>query len=109
METAFQQVQNGPEKDKQARKSRISPLVFPLLQLSEAKARRSVFPAAISPASFLSDCLRVVGEGDGSGNRRAVVHRVGRRLPRSRVCSLVLMAELGFAGGEGVFLCGVVV
>jgi hypothetical protein len=59
-----------------------------------------VFPAAISPASFLSGRPRVIGEGDGSGNHRAVVHRVGRRLPRSRVCSPVLMAELGFAGGE---------
>jgi len=74
-------------------------LAFPLLQLSKAKAGRFAFPAAIPPASLPSGGLRGVGGGDGLGNRRADVYRVGRCLPRSRVCSSSSMAELGFAGG----------
>jgi hypothetical protein len=79
-------------------------LAFPLLQLSKAKARRSTFPAAISPTSLLSGGLRGVGERDGSGNRRDSVYRVDRRLPRYRVCSPSLV-ELEFAGED--LLCGV--
>jgi hypothetical protein len=58
----------------------LSPL-FPLLQLSKAKSGRTAFPAAISPALFLSGDRQGVVEGGGPTN-----HRVGSSLPRSRVC-----------------------
>jgi hypothetical protein len=62
-------------------------ILSPLLQLSRAKRRRRAFPAAISLAPFLFGGQRGFGEGNGPGNRRAVVYRVGGSLPRSRVCS----------------------
>ena len=44
-------------------------------------------PAAISAVLRLSGGRSGVGEGDGPRNRRAAVHRLGRCMPRSRVCS----------------------
>jgi len=44
-------------------------------------------PAAIPAVLRLSGGRSGVGEGDGPRNRRAAVHRLGRCMPRSRVCS----------------------
>jgi len=44
-------------------------------------------PAAISAVLRLSGGRSGVGEGDGPRNRRTAVHRLGRCMPRSRVCS----------------------
>jgi hypothetical protein len=73
--------------------SKLLSSLSPLLQLPKAKRGRTAFPAAISPALFLSSGRRAVAEGDASGNRCADVYRVGNRLPRSRVCLLLVDGE----------------
>ena len=47
---------------------------------------RNRFPAAISPALFLSGCQLGAGEGGWPGNRGSDVYRLDRLVSRSRVC-----------------------
>jgi hypothetical protein len=67
------------------------------------KKGRTAFPAAISPAFFLSGGRRAVAEGDWPRNRHVVVYRVGNRLPRSRICLLSFDGEARVCHGV-VFL-----
>jgi len=58
-----------------------------VLQLQRAKRRRPPFPAAISPIPSLYGGRTGAGDGGGSANRRAGVHRLDTYRSRSRLCS----------------------
>jgi hypothetical protein len=64
---------------------------FLLLQLPRAKRRRRALSVVILLASLLSDGRLGAGKGGRPGNRRTGVYRVGRCLPSSRLCSLLIV------------------
>ena len=82
-------------------------ILFPQLQLLEAKGRQKAFPAAILPASPVSDGQSGVGDGAGPGNRRAGVYKIGSFFPSPRWClPSVVVGVARFR--RGVVLCGMV-